>query len=228
MAQHASGRAPSGQLIAEAAEAFGQAIEFAAVCGSERTIRQASEDIADFLLRPYLQEHPGKQWHRSELAEHFFLTEYVVSLAFRWLGERGPLYVEEIDPLSGELTGRLVEFACAHREGIWHPSVLVLVFDTSGNIALQVRGEPDSRGRQDISVAGHRGVGESDVTAALREVREEIGLHITPDRLVLVGEPLQFIKEGLPLVSEETSRPETERTLSLRVWYRGSGQLRAI
>ena len=69
----------------------------------------------------------------------------------------------------------------AHREGLWHASVQVWIFTLEGEILLQKRATnkdtyPDL---WDISVAGHLSAGDSPTEAALREIKEEIGLQLS-------------------------------------------------
>ncbi|MFA6160672.1 MAG: NUDIX domain-containing protein [Patescibacteria group bacterium] len=77
----------------------------------------------------------------------------------------------------------------AHKDGSWHRAAHVWIYNSKGEILLQLRAKtkdlyPD---RWDISAAGHAGAGESEVDAAIRETREEIGLTVKP-------EDLQFFK----------------------------------
>jgi isopentenyldiphosphate isomerase len=70
--------------------------------------------------------------------------------------------------------------------------------DHGGRIALQQRGEQDSHGRWDVSVAGHQDVGEDDISAAARETAEELGIPVRSERLTRVGRPYEFRKIGDP------------------------------
>src|SRR3989344_2157422 len=40
----------------------------------------------------------------------------------------------------------------------------------------------------DISAAGHVSAGEDDITSALREAKEELGIDLSPDKLEKIGE----------------------------------------
>lgn len=91
----------------------------------------------------------------------------------------------------------------AHTEGCRHASVTVLAVDGQGNLALQQRGERESRGRWDSSVAGHQDVGESDPLAAVRETQEELGVVVHPERLIRLGKPYGFRKVGTPSVTHD-------------------------
>lgn len=66
----------------------------------------------------------------------------------------------------------------AHRQGQWHRSAHVWIYDRRGRVLLQKRSplKDTFPGLWDISVAGHVSAGESPLQGALRELREEIGL----------------------------------------------------
>lgn len=66
----------------------------------------------------------------------------------------------------------------AHRQGLFHRSVMVLVFDAAGRLYLQKRGPQKSLypGRFDLSATGHVQAGEAREAAAARELHEELGL----------------------------------------------------
>ena len=94
---------------------------------------------------------------------------------------------EQVDilDLQGNLTGKTALKTEAHENGWFHPAVHVWFFTSDGNILVQQRGENKSTFPLlwDVSVAGHVMAGESIKEAAIREVREEIGLDITKDNL---------------------------------------------
>jgi 8-oxo-dGTP pyrophosphatase MutT (NUDIX family)/tetratricopeptide (TPR) repeat protein len=184
-------------LHSQAGEQFSRAVEVATVCGSHRYVRMTWEDISRFLLRPYLADRPDELL-LSELARNLHISQSNLGRAFCLLESMGLHYLEVIDPDSGEPTGRLVEFGHAHKVGRPHATVAVLIADERSNIALQERGETDSQGRLDVSVAGHVGVRESATAAALRETREEVGLTVSAGRLGQFKELWKFEKEGSP------------------------------
>jgi isopentenyldiphosphate isomerase len=65
-----------------------------------------------------------------------------------------------------------------HLKGLWHRTVHIWVRNRAGDILLQKR--PLSKeaypGYWDISCAGHIDIGEESFDAALRELKEELGL----------------------------------------------------
>src|SRR6266850_6079373 len=74
-----------------------------------------------------------------------------------------------------------------HRLGLKHRAVHVLVFNSRGEIFLQKRSMQKDRqpGLWDSSASGHLDSGEDYDACAVRELREEIGLHLAqaPQRL---------------------------------------------
>mgnify|MGYP001627545761 CR=1 FL=1 len=67
-----------------------------------------------------------------------------------------------------------------HANGWWHRAVHVLVFDRGGRVFLQKRSmlKDLSPGLWDSSCSGHLDAGEDYDAAALRELGEEIGVHV--------------------------------------------------
>ena len=66
----------------------------------------------------------------------------------------------------------------AHRQGLFHRTVMVLVYDAAGRLYLQKRGPQKSLypGRFDLSATGHVRAGEAREEAGARELFEELGL----------------------------------------------------
>ena len=67
-----------------------------------------------------------------------------------------------------------------HRLGLMHRAVHVLVFNAQGEVFLQKRSlkKDIAAGKWDSSSSGHLDRGEAYDDCAVREVREEIGLHL--------------------------------------------------
>ena len=85
-----------------------------------------------------------------------------------------------------EVIGRNTR-AEVHRLGLMHRAVHVLVFNAAGRVFLQKRSMLKDRqpGLWDSSSSGHVDSGEDYDACAVREMREEIGLHLAhaPERL---------------------------------------------
>jgi isopentenyl-diphosphate Delta-isomerase len=83
--------------------------------------------------------------------------------------------VDEHDAVIGQATRREV-----HARGLWHRAVHVLVFSVDGRVFLQKRSmaKDTAPGCWDSSCSGHLDAGEDYAAAAVRELREEIGLAV--------------------------------------------------
>jgi isopentenyldiphosphate isomerase len=98
---------------------------------------------------------------------------------------------EHVDILDseGQYTGKSALKSEAHRNGWFHPTVHIWFYSGNGKVLIQQRG----RHKQthpllwDVSVAGHVEAGESIPAAAIREIKEEIGLDIPEDELEKIG-----------------------------------------
>lgn len=68
----------------------------------------------------------------------------------------------------------------AHSDGSWHRAVHVIIYNSKGEILLQLRAKdklqyPDL---WDISAAGHVTAGEEPIVSCMRELEEEIGFSV--------------------------------------------------
>lgn len=83
--------------------------------------------------------------------------------------------VDEKDVVVSRATRREV-----HAHGLRHRAVHVLVFNRAGELFLQKRSssKDTAPGAWDSSVSGHVDAGEDYDACAVRELREEIGLHV--------------------------------------------------
>ena len=88
---------------------------------------------------------------------------------------------EQIDVLNSD--GTPAGYSCGrtrvHAEGLWHRTIHVWAFDSKHNILFQLRSrvKENNPGLLDTSCAGHISAGDSSVNAAVRELREELGVH---------------------------------------------------
>ncbi len=73
----------------------------------------------------------------------------------------------------------------AHKSGLWHRASHIWVYNSDGEILLQLRADNKEMypNMWDISAAGHVDAGEKPIIAALREVKEEIGLSVNQEDL---------------------------------------------
>jgi isopentenyldiphosphate isomerase len=95
----------------------------------------------------------------------------------------------------GEPTGRSETRETVHRKGLLHGSAHIWLYNTRGQILLQKRSVAkfSHPGLWDVSVAGHISADEDPPLTAVREIREEIGMNVSPDQLVPVYRGMQHL-----------------------------------
>ncbi|HEX6708870.1 MAG TPA: NUDIX domain-containing protein [Rubrobacter sp.] len=93
---------------------------------------------------------------------------------------------------SGSQTGEVVPKSEAHRRGLWHRGFHCWICgtDASGEPYLLIQRRSATKdtwpGRLDITAAGHLTAGEKTLDG-LREVEEELGLRVEPEKLIPLG-----------------------------------------
>jgi len=77
-----------------------------------------------------------------------------------------------------------------HREGHFHRSAHIVLFNSAGQLFVQLRSrfKDTAPGLWDTSAAGHVDSGESYEACAIRELQEELGVTISDDGLRPVGQ----------------------------------------
>lgn len=103
--------------------------------------------------------------------------------------------MEYIDIITedGAVTGEVKEKSEVHARGLWHRTVHIWFVNSKNEILLQRRSKEKENHPDmwDISAAGHISAGESPIIAALREIKEEIGVTLSDENLTLIGEITQ-------------------------------------
>jgi isopentenyl-diphosphate Delta-isomerase len=106
---------------------------------------------------------------------------------------------EMIDVLdgSGKPTGKKMLLSEAHREGVFHRTSHVWIYNSKGEVLLQKRaaGRLSFPGLWDISTAGHVSAGQTYEEAAIREAFEEIGIKVEAWEL-MKAELRKLIQDG--------------------------------
>lgn len=97
---------------------------------------------------------------------------------------------------NGEKTGEILTRKEVHKIGLWHRVIIVAIIDEKGKILMQQRSfkKESNPGKWDISVAGHVSSGQSSTQAALREVSEEVGIHLKDTDLKYVNTYKEEVK----------------------------------
>jgi isopentenyldiphosphate isomerase len=90
----------------------------------------------------------------------------------------------------GKPTGETMARAQVHQGEFRHAIALVWVYNSKGEILLQLRAAhlnafPE---KWDVTVSGHLMSGENPGQAAARELQEEVGIYMAPDEAELLGE----------------------------------------
>lgn len=87
---------------------------------------------------------------------------------------------ELIDVLNedGIHTGEVLPRDEVHKKGLWHRAIVVAIINEKNEILLQQRSEKKEKnaGMWDISVAGHISAGQDSLSAAAREINEEVSV----------------------------------------------------
>jgi isopentenyldiphosphate isomerase len=101
---------------------------------------------------------------------------------------------------SGQPTGKLVPKSEAHRLGLWHRCFHCWIYgsDPGGSyLLLQRRAASKDTWPNylDVTAAGHLAAGEA-ILDGLREVEEELGLHVVSERLIPLG--ARKIEQDIP------------------------------
>ena len=114
---------------------------------------------------------------------------------------------ERVDILDseGNATGRAALKSEAHKEGWYHATVHIWFYTDNHKILVQQRAASKDTYPLlwDVSVAGHVGAGEAIEDAALREIKEEIGLEISANDLQKIGVFKGFHKHSKDLIDRE-------------------------
>ena len=87
--------------------------------------------------------------------------------------------IDVLEATTGEKTGETILKSEAHKEGIWHGSIHVLIINEDKTKTLLQKRCAEKKlypNMWDIAVGGHISAGEDDLTSAKRELEEELGL----------------------------------------------------
>ncbi len=124
----------------------------------------------------------------------------------------------------GEVVGKALRSECHGNPALVHRAAHVLVFNKKGKLLLQLRSKDKDiqPGKWDTSVGGHLGVGESYEQAALREMKEELGVD-PPELEHLYDYPMRNEIESENIRSfmtrhEGPFKPQAEEIDEIKFW----------
>ena len=92
--------------------------------------------------------------------------------------------IDVLNEQTGERTGEVISKTEAHKNGIWHGSIHILIVSKDKKKTLLQKRCAEKKlypNTWDIAVGGHISAGEDDITSAKRELEEELGLN--PEKL---------------------------------------------
>lgn len=103
----------------------------------------------------------------------------------------------EIVDENGDFTGQIIDKDEAHDRNLLHNEVAVFIINDKGQVLLQKRSankrfNPNQWGL----CAGHVDAGESLESAALREMKEEVGIEVPADELKPYAEKVFIIRNS--------------------------------
>jgi 8-oxo-dGTP pyrophosphatase MutT (NUDIX family) len=99
-----------------------------------------------------------------------------------------PELIDVLDE-NGQKTEQVLPIDEVHKQELWHGVAHIWVYNDKGQILLQLRHPNKSwgGGKWDLAGGGHISASEAPDIAALRELKEELGLDAKLEELELVG-----------------------------------------
>lgn len=81
---------------------------------------------------------------------------------------------------NGIKTGQILSRKEVHKKGLWHRIIVVAIVNEKNEVLLQQRSNDKDKnpGMWDISVTGHLSAGQDSLTAATREISEEVSVSL--------------------------------------------------
>ncbi len=90
---------------------------------------------------------------------------------------------ELIDVLdeNGIKTGEVLSRKEVHKRGLWHRIIVVAIVNEKNEILIQQRSDTKDKnpGMWDISATGHLSAGQDSLSAAAREINEEVSVNLS-------------------------------------------------
>lgn len=81
---------------------------------------------------------------------------------------------------NGIKTGKILSRSEVHKKGLWHRIIVVAIVNENNEILIQQRSHDKDKNPDmwDISVTGHLSAGQDSLTAATREISEEVSVSL--------------------------------------------------
>ncbi len=111
----------------------------------------------------------------------------------------------EVWTSQGKPSGKLLPKSEVHRKGLHHATIHVWCYTANGRILFQKRSrtKPNFPGLWDVSVAGHVEGHEDIRKAALREVKEELGISLKEEDFDFLGVFFETHQHGPHYIDRE-------------------------
>lgn len=118
--------------------------------------------------------------------------------------------VDENDVVIGQAPRDVI-----HQQQLWHRSTHIALFNSRGEIFIQLRSKTKDigAGLWDTSAAGHVDSGESYLDCAVRELEEELGIVVDTDQLSPVGRLHPTHRNGFEFTEVFTIQSDQALTL---------------
>lgn len=115
-------------------------------------------------------------------------------------------YFDVLDKF-GNKTGKKKPRSLVHRDGDYHKAVHIWIYNSKGDILLQRRSpnKDSNPNKLDISCAGHLSAGDDSLTGAIRELKEELNLIVSPKDLKYLTTNLHLGKYTETFINNEFS-----------------------
>jgi len=89
---------------------------------------------------------------------------------------------------NNNFTGEKLDRKVVHEKGLWHREVSVYIINENNEILVQKRAATKKLCPNKWALCeGHIDSGEDEMSAAIREVKEEVGLNINKEDLISIG-----------------------------------------
>ena len=88
-------------------------------------------------------------------------------------------FIDVLDE-NGVKTGEIISRKEIHKKGLWHRAIVVAIINGKNEILLQQRSANKEKNANmwDISAAGHISTGQDSLSAAAREINEEVSVNL--------------------------------------------------
>ncbi len=97
---------------------------------------------------------------------------------------------------NGNKTGEIISREEAHCKGYWHRSIVVFIINSKKKLLIQKRSANKKKHPNlwDFSCGGHISAGETSLIGAIREIEEELGIHVNQKNMYLIDTLIKSYK----------------------------------